>query len=77
MLKKRMHIISLFKRQNALYLKKTHKFGIEVPKSIAQAYALDENNSNTFSEYSIAKDMKDLSPSFRKLYNGETVPIGY
>ena len=43
-LKKRLRIISLVKKRNAQYLKKTHKFGIEVPKSVDQAYALDKNN---------------------------------
>ena len=39
-------IISLVKKRNAQYLKKTHKFGIEVPKSVAQAYALDKKNGS-------------------------------
>ena len=43
-LKKRSRIISLAKNRNARYVKKTHKFVIEVPKLVAQAYALDENN---------------------------------
>ena len=34
-LKKRLRIISLIKKRNAQHLKKTHKFGIEVPKSVA------------------------------------------
>ena len=45
-LKKRLIIISLVKKRNALYLKNTHKFGIDLPKSIAKAYSLDENNGN-------------------------------
>ena len=35
-LKKRIIIISLVKKRNNIYLKKTHKFGIEVPKYAAQ-----------------------------------------
>ena len=34
-LKKRLMIISLVKKRNSEYLKKTQKFGIEVPKSFA------------------------------------------
>ena len=45
--------------------------------SVAQAYTLDENNGNTFWEYAISKEMKDVIPAFRKLDNGEIVPIGY
>ena len=74
---KRMRIISLVKKRSARYLKKTHKFGIEVPRSVAEAYALDETNKNTFWADAIAKEMKDVKPAFKKLENGETVPIGY
>ena len=39
-LKNMLRIISLVKKRNTRYLKKTHKLGIEVPKSVSQAYAL-------------------------------------
>ena len=54
-LKKRLRIISLIKKRNARYLKKTHKFGIEVLKSVAQAYALCKDNGNTLWEDAISK----------------------
>ena len=65
-LKKRFRIISLVKKRNDFYRKKTHKFGIEVPKSVAQAYALDKKNINTLLEDSISKEMKDVSPALKK-----------
>ena len=77
MLKKMFRIISLVKNRNVCYLKKTHKFGVEVPKSVDQAYALYKNNSNTLWEDYITKEMKCVSPIFRKLDSGEIVPIGY
>ena len=40
-LNNRLRIISIVKKRNACYLKKTYKFWIEVPTSVAQAYALD------------------------------------
>ena len=49
-LKKRFRIIPLIKKRNARYLKKTHTFGIEVHKSVAQAYAIDKKNGNTLWE---------------------------
>ena len=76
-LKKRLQIISLIKKKNSHYLKKTHNFGIEVPKSFAQEYSLDEKNGDTLWADAIAKDMKDMIPAFRKLDNEEIVPIGY
>ena len=48
-------IISLVKKRNAWYLKKTHKFGVDLPKSVTEAYELDENNVNTLWADSIAK----------------------
>jgi len=40
-LKKRDRIISMVKQRSARYLKRTHKFGIEVPKTVADAHELD------------------------------------
>ena len=77
MFKNKMRIISLVRNRNAHYLKKTHNFGIEFPKSVAQEYTLDKNNGDTLWEYSISKWMKDVSPAFSKLENEETLPIGY
>ena len=37
-LRKREHIIALVKKRTTRFLKKTHKFGIEVPRSVAEAY---------------------------------------
>ena len=54
LLNKISRILYVVKTINAQYLKKTHKFGIGVPKSLAQAYALDKKNSNTLWEYFIA-----------------------
>jgi hypothetical protein len=40
-LKKRDHIISLVKKRNPRYLKRTHKFVIEVPRTVKEALKLD------------------------------------
>ena len=74
---KRLIIISFFKKRNACYLNKTHKFGTEVHKSVAQAYALDERNGNTLWANVISKGMKFVSIYFRKLDNWEIFPLGY
>ena len=77
MLKKRIIIISLVKKRNNIYLKKTHKFGIEVSESVSRSYALDKKNGNSFWSDAITKEMKDVSPALRKLYHVEIVTIGY
>ena len=69
-LKKRLWIKYFVKKRNACYIKKTHKFGIEVPKSVDWEYALDKKNGNTLWADAISKQMKDVSPDFRKLDNG-------
>ena len=76
-MKKRFGILSIVRKMNEHYLKKTHTLVIDVHKSVAQAYALYEKNGNTLSADDITKEMKDLSPAFSKLYNGEIVLMGY
>ena len=67
MIKKRAHIISLVKKRSARYLKKTHKFGVQVPKSENHALELDKQNGNTFCQDSIAKEMKNVRVAFQIL----------
>ena len=43
---------------------KTHKFGIELPKSVAHALELDRKNGNTFWADVIAKEMKNVCVAF-------------
>ena len=76
-IKKRAHIISLVKKRSARYLKKTHKFGVQVPKSQRHAMELDKQNGNTFWQDSIAKEMKNVRVAFKILDDNEEVPIGY
>ena len=40
-IKKRKRIILLVNKCSALYLKKTHKFGVRLPNSLYEAYNLD------------------------------------
>ena len=46
-LKKRDSIISLVKKQQTRYLKKTHKFGIKMSKTVKEAAKLDTKNGDT------------------------------
>jgi hypothetical protein len=54
-LKKRDQNISLVKKRNPRFLKKTHKFGIEVPKTVKDALDIDRRNGNIFWADAIAK----------------------
>ena len=54
-LKKRDAIISLVKNRKPQYLKCTHKFGVEFPKSVADAHDIEKKNKNTVWADGIAK----------------------
>ena len=69
-LKKRERVISLVKQHNTRYLKRTHKFGIELPMSVKDAYDLDKKNSNIFWADSISKEMKNVKVSFDIMPDG-------
>ena len=58
-LKKRDRIISLVKKRQTRYLKKTHKFVIEIPKTVKEAAKLDKKNGDTKWMDTIAKEMTD------------------
>ncbi len=55
MLRKRDSIIALVKKRSAWYLKCTHKFGIECPKTVEDALELDKHNGNTMWADAIGK----------------------
>jgi hypothetical protein len=76
-LKKRDRIISLVCKRTTRYLKRTHKFDIEVPKTVKEALALDRKNSNTLWADAIANVMKEVCIAFNILPDGHSAPIGY
>ena len=67
----------LVKKDNPRFLKRTHKFGNEVPKTIKDALEIDRRNGNTFGADAIAKEMKDICVAFKILLGGQSAPIGY
>jgi hypothetical protein len=73
-LKKRDIIIA---KVNTRYLKRTHKFGIEVPKSVEHAIRLDKKNNNNLWETVIAKEMKEVKVAFKILGTDEYEPVNY
>ena len=63
-LRKRDRIISKVKTK---YWRTTHKFGIEVPKSVDEAYAIDRRTGTTFWTDAINKEMKNVRVAFEAL----------
>ena len=73
-MKKRNRILAAI---SARYHKKTHKFGIRMPKSVQEAYAIDKSNGNDDWRNSIQKEMNDVMIAFQLLEDTEDVPIGH
>ncbi len=48
-----------------------------MPRSVAEAYALNNKDGNTLWADSIAKEMKNVWTVFKILANGDKVPIGF
>jgi hypothetical protein len=76
-LKKRDQINSLVHKWTTRYLKRTHKFGIEVPKTVKEALALDRKNGSTLWLDAIAKEIREVCIAFNILPDGRSAPIGY
>ena len=64
-LKKRVNIIAMVKRCSARYLKRMHKWGLELPKMVEEVLAIDKKNGNTYWADAIAKEMKNVCIAFK------------
>ena len=73
-LKKRDRIISSIKQR---LVKKSHKFGVRVPKNVAETHTLDKENNSTLWQDAIAKEMKNVRVAFDIKEGEERAPIGY
>ena len=62
---------------NSCYYKTTHKFGIELPKTIQQALDIDKCTGSTYWYDAIQKEMCNVKVAFNILNEGENVPVGY
>jgi hypothetical protein len=58
------------------YWRHTHKYGIELPKSVAEALDIDRRTGTTFWRDAIDKEMRNVLPAF-KFNDDDTIPIGY
>ena len=76
-LKKRDSIIYLVNKRQTRYLKKTHKFGIEMPKTVKEATELDAKNGDTKWMDTISKEMTNIRFAFDILKDGDRASIGH
>ena len=75
-LKKLEIIISLEKKRQTRYLKKTHKFGIEMPQTFKETAELDAKNVDTKWMDAILKEMTNVRADFDIMKDGDRAPIG-
>ena len=74
-LKKRNRIIAKTKSK---YWLRTHKFGIEIPKSVTQSRQIDAKCGNTLWWDAICKEMENVRPAFEVFKGGtDQLPGGY
>ena len=74
-MKKCDSIISLVKKRQTRYLKKAHKFGIEMPKTVKEAAELDTKNEDIKWMDEIAKEMTNVRVASDILKDGDRAPI--
>jgi hypothetical protein len=73
-LRKHQCIVEKLKKKK--YWRRTHKYGIELPKSVPEALEIDVRTGTTFWRDAIEKEMKNILPAF-KFNEDDSVPIGY
>jgi hypothetical protein len=73
-LQRRTRIISAVTKR---YHRRTHKFGIEVPKILDACVKLDKENDNTLWQDAVRKEIKNVRIAFKILNGEESVPPTY
>ena len=73
-LRKRDRIISAVKSRA---VKATHKYGLEVPTSVAEAQRIDRDNNNRYWQDAIDKEMLNVGAAFEILDDNSKIPVGW
>jgi hypothetical protein len=66
----------MIKAVRTRYLKRTHKFGLRLPKTVEEAYEIDRETGTDFWHKAIIKEMKNNAIAFN-FVNDNAIPIGY
>ncbi len=72
-LKRRERIVKAMKSR---YVKRTHKYGIRLPKTTEEACQIDKETNTDYWHQAILKEMKNNMVAFKFLEEGETIPVG-
>lgn len=74
-LRRRNRIIA--SASNKRYHKTTHKFGIELPKTVREALEIDKRTGTTYWRDALALEIKDVRVAFDVLSDDDEIPPGY
>jgi hypothetical protein len=72
-LKRKQRMIKAVKTR---YVKRTHKYGIRLPKTVTEAYQIDQDTGTDYWHQAIMKEMKNNAVAFQFLEEGENAPVG-
>jgi len=73
-LKKRDRIIA---NVNARYHKRTHKFGLEIPKNMEDCKRIDTVNGNTYWRDAVTAEINAVRVAFKIKHGDEQIPPGH
>ena len=62
--------------KNKHYHRRTHKFGIELRKTVCEALEIYHNTGTTFWCAALELEMKNVRVAFNVLKDGDNVPVG-
>ena len=71
--KEKKHFIS--KMKSSVQVKNV-KYGIKVPKTVAEAYRLDSENKNDLWDKAIKQELNKVIVAFKLLQEDENTPVG-
>lgn len=66
----------IIKKVKSRYWKKTHKYGIELPKTVERALKIDDETGTDFWRRAIEKEMKNVMPAF-EFRDNDKIPDFY
>lgn len=66
----------IIRAMKSRYARKTHKYGIQLPKSVAEAYEIDKETSTDYWHRAIVKEMTNNAAAFKFLEPDESIPVG-
>jgi len=73
---RRDRFISKLRKGKTKYWQRTHKYGIELPKSVQEALEIDRKTGMTFWRDAIEKEMRNIMPAFQ-FSDDDKIPIGH